>query len=539
MPKVEQYGALKVDPTVARRPRANAVPFRNTQRDESSAIVKGVQDVANAFAKRQQDLNETSAEESVIGFERARNNAFFNGDKAYFRTAGRDAVTGAPIINQSLLDLQQEYGESLNPEARKIYDRVTNSHVTRGQQSIMQHSTKGAQEYKLATINSKVENALENGALFNGNDDDLNKHMGVGLEAVKDKMDMLGIYDSARAEEIQSFASAYASTAIIAAADQDVERAEELLAKYDRSKALESPDRKKAKDAITKRKDKIKKQNVVAEVNITANKMFTKHGGDINSALEDLSKVRPDIQAKVRREFFYMADAQRKGTSQANKQTVQEAIEAKKSGKLDTYNANNPDKVGNLTPAQRNSIAKSGKVVTPRQIGITGNTIFKSGDKEKMKEFLERYGDLLSDRDIKTYQTFVDAPDTYKPLSMSLPSIKAYTAGKSKSVKAEFENVLSRWYLESHALTGNLPTPAEVNDMVTESIKDTNEWWPGKDEVYKRDDAVRDMLRLPSLGIALDYGIDQEDAIKVIDEYFEEYGVYPDEEVFQDMKVQR
>ena len=165
MPKVATYGPQQVRTNVTRQPRADA-SAGNAVFNSNIQVAQGLASVGSAVAQVTQRIDTTSAEEALVAFERDKNNLFFNPEDGYFNTQGKNAFDNAGAANSSLEELKKQYGKSLGTNAKSMFDKSANLHITRSQADIARHSSKGLQAWEVATIRSQVENTIENASLY-------------------------------------------------------------------------------------------------------------------------------------------------------------------------------------------------------------------------------------------------------------------------------------------------------------------------------------------------------------------------------------
>ena len=161
MPTIVQYGPSQVSTQVVAQPLAKAAP----KGAFGQAIGKGILDVVKAGAALKQRVDVTSAEESLVQFERSKNDLFFNPESGYFNTQGKNAYDNSTAATQSLEALKKQYGESLNSNAKRLFDRSADRHITRSNLDITRHASKGLKAWEITTLESQTENSIENASL--------------------------------------------------------------------------------------------------------------------------------------------------------------------------------------------------------------------------------------------------------------------------------------------------------------------------------------------------------------------------------------
>lgn len=235
MPRVETYKADQVQTQVVRGPRASATPSGN------QAIAQGLSSLAGSLQQEQNRLDESAAEEAVVNFERQKNDLFFNPESGYFNTQGRDAFDQAGAMNEALEELKRSHSETLkSPRAKQAFDRVANQHITRSQQDIARHSSKHLKAWEIATINSQVENTLENATLYWADSERLGVQRALGRQSILDAAELEGVSPEVTQERLQTYDSSFARSAVGAAVLSSSTEGKEALDKWEKS--LEGPD---------------------------------------------------------------------------------------------------------------------------------------------------------------------------------------------------------------------------------------------------------------------------------------------------------
>lgn len=250
-------------------PRANSTPTvgidiakqpRATNQDVSSGL-RAIGGAANAVAATglhvKERMDTTAAEDAIVQFEREKNDLFFNPETGYFNSQGKHAVDGANRTNKALTDLAQRHSKGLkSAQAQKMFHRAAQARITRDQQSIMQHASKGQLAYEAATLQATADNSLENGVLYWNDPERRALAYELGVQSVYDKAQLQGLDDPAiLAESLQTFRSSFAKAVITAAVTKgDIDAANKMLIQYD--KQLEGPDKLAVEGLITKETDK-------------------------------------------------------------------------------------------------------------------------------------------------------------------------------------------------------------------------------------------------------------------------------------------
>ena len=165
MPKVETYGDKRVQTHIHKQ--AKMQPTRMARPvDTGSAISKGLSDFGKGLEIGLDNMSPPEEEDALTGFQRAKNDLFFNKDNGYFNSQGKNAYDGAAGANASLDELQKQYANKLTGAARNKFMRASGSVITSGRNSIQQHASNGYQQWDNAVVKDGIDNALENGAFY-------------------------------------------------------------------------------------------------------------------------------------------------------------------------------------------------------------------------------------------------------------------------------------------------------------------------------------------------------------------------------------
>jgi len=358
MPKIEQYQPSQITTEVVKQPKAKDVPAAAF----GGAIGKGIADIVKAGAALKQRVDITSAEESLVQFERDKNNLFFNPDTGYFNTQGKNAYDNSTAATQSLEDLKKQYGENLNQNAKLLFDRSADKHINRSQLDIARHASKGLKAWEISTLDSQAENSIENASLYFNDPERLKVQNVLGRQAVIDSSDMLGLGPEATAEKLQTFESSFARSTIEAATQAGA--IEGKLALEDYGDRLEGPDKVKMQSLIEKKEKSEKTQNDARLAVATATRLVDQYG-DRGDAIEEVNKIEDeDLRKKTMTETMSQFSRKKQAESEARASAFEDAEgHILEGGSAESYKAANPEDWENLSPKQQRSI-ESGIVST-------------------------------------------------------------------------------------------------------------------------------------------------------------------------------
>ena len=357
MPKIATLTGDQARTAVTRGPRATASPV-------STAVAKGVGDLARGLAERADRINTTEAEEAVVKFEREKNNLFFDPKSGYFNTQGKSAHTLSSDANESLQQLAKTHAEAMsNPQARQMFTRIAERHVTSGQTDIMRHASKGLEAWEITTINAQTENTIENASLFRNDDKKLSVQRALGRQSIHDAAELEGVTGDALNERLQTFESSFASATIDAAILDSADDGKKALDNY--GDRLEEPDRLKLRSKLEAKEKSEKTQSDAQESVMIATKVVADHAGNRTEVLEALKDIEdPEIQSKARKEAMYQINQM----EEARTEDRAEAYEVAESyitdnGSAEAFKASHPDEWEKLSPKQQRNLEKGVPVV--------------------------------------------------------------------------------------------------------------------------------------------------------------------------------
>ena len=361
MPKVATYEGNQVLTDVVKQPRADAAAGNAAFRSNTQAA-QGLASVVQAGVQVKQRIDTTSAEEALVAFERDKNQLFFNPENGYFNTQGKNAFDNANAANEALIEMKKQYGESLGQNARSMFDKSADLHITRGQADITRHSAKGLKAWEVATIRSQVENTVENASLYWNQPDQLAVQNALGRQAVIDSAELEGIGAEATNERLQTYDSSFTKTAISSATSSSAAEGATMLEKH--GSKLEGPDKIKIeKDIVAKAKaEKIQfdsQQAIVAGTRLV----------DTYDSREDIrnevNKIKdPELRKKTMTESMRQFNLKKQGENEDQTEAFERAeSHIIDGGSAETYQAEDPEGWERLTAKQKSGI-ESGKAIT-------------------------------------------------------------------------------------------------------------------------------------------------------------------------------
>lgn len=358
MPKIAQYEAGRVTTQVVSQPRAQSAP----RGAFGESLARGISDIIRAGANIKQRIDVTTAEEALVNFERDKNNLFFDPDTGYFNTQGRDAYDRSNAAAKALEDLKAQYGESLSPSAKVLFDRSAGAHINRAQVDISRHASKGLKAWEVSTIEAQVENSIENASLYWNDPDRLKVQRVLGRQAIIDSSNMQGIGSEATAEKLQTYESTFAKTAIESAIRQSAANGHDALKSY--GDQLEGPDRLKIQRELDKR-EQAEKTEMDARMAVTTSTLLVDRYDSRSDIVDEVNKIEdPELRKKTMSEAMSQFNRKKKAESEARATAFEDAEKhLMDGGSAESFKAANPEQWESLSPKQQKNI-QSGKMTT-------------------------------------------------------------------------------------------------------------------------------------------------------------------------------
>jgi hypothetical protein len=359
MPKIAEYEPSQVRPQVVAQPKATDAP----RGAFDPAIGKGLLDIAQAGIDIKKRIDTTSAEESLVRFERDKNDVLYNPDTGYFNTAGRNAYDNSSIATKSIEDLKKSYGEKLGQQSKVLFDSAADKHITRSQLDIARHASKGLKTWEITTLESQVENSIENAALYFDDENRLKVQNVIGRQAIFDSSKMMGLGFEATAEKVQTFESSFARSTVTAATASSSEDGKIALEKY--GSRLEGPDKIKMEGLIEKKEKTEKTQNDARAAVLTANRLVDQHD-DRKDAIEEVNKIEDvDLRKKTMAETMSQFSRKKQAESEFRASSFEDAEDTiMKGGSAEQYKAGDPEGWESLSEKQKRSIDSGVVAVT-------------------------------------------------------------------------------------------------------------------------------------------------------------------------------
>lgn len=435
MPKIAQYEPDQVRSQVAEQPLARGAPpgaFGNQ-------IAKGVTDVVSAGLQMKRRIDVTLSEEALVQFERDKNDIFFNPDTGYFNTQGRDAYDKSADTSKALEDLKKKYGETLNAQSKQLFDRAADAHIARSKADIAKHASKGLKAWEIATIESQVENSLENASLYWNDPDRLRVQNVLGRQAVIDSSNLMGIGPEATAEKLQTFESTFANSIINAAIQNSADEGKVAFEKY--GDKLEGPDKVKIEAAIEKMLKTEKIQADATAAVLTASRLVDQYESRAD-IVEEVNKIEDvELRKKTMTETMIQFNRKKRAEKEQAYEYYQTVIGQVNDGLSPTeIESKNPEAWLGMTDIQRNNIL-SGKHQLTDQVVLANFRLL--GLKEKAKFDPMSIADKVKPSDLQKVISEVNAAKKGKQGSRVI----SFTSKSMEAAEAAFGR-RSTWKLK-------------------------------------------------------------------------------------------
>lgn len=455
MPKIAQYQPNQVQTQVVPQPRASAsVPSAAF----GGPIAKGMMDLAKAGAALSQRVDTTSAEEALVQFERDKNDLFFNTETGYFNTQGRNAYDGSVSATKALEELKVKYGDALNTQAKLMFDRAADRHVASGQVDISRHASKGFKAWEVATMEAQVENSIENASLYWNDPHKLKVQKELGRQSVMDSAEMQGIGAEATAENLQTFDSSFAKTAIEAAVQNSASEGKKALKEY--GDMLEGPFKVQMKAKIDAKAKSEKNQYNAQQAVLTATNLTTKYDNRAD-IIAEVDKIKdPDLRKQTMSEAMSQYSRREQARKEQANDSYNEAIGMVNQGLTHTQiAAQNPEAWEGMTDLQRNNI-QSGKHMITDQIEY--NRVMALPQNELIKVDVNDLSGKVNPKDLRKIATKQNNAKKFEP------DVRAETFSK-KLNKAAQNAFPGKW---KQSKSGKATPRGEKADALMKDIRD-------------------------------------------------------------------
>ena len=244
-----------------------------------------------------------------------------------------------------------------------MFDKASSVQITRSQADIARHSAKGLKAWEVATINSQVENTVENASLYWNQPDQLAVQNAVGRQAVLDAAELEGIGPEATAERLQTYDSSFNKTAIATATSNSSADGQKLFDKY--GYRLEGPDRIKLEKAIADKAKAEKIQSDSQQAVIIGARLADQYDSreDIRNEVNTIEdpKLRNKTMTEAMRQFNLKKQAEAEAQADSFDTAEMHIYEG---GSAETFQAEDPEGWERLSAKQKKSLETGKPVVT-------------------------------------------------------------------------------------------------------------------------------------------------------------------------------
>ena len=315
----------------------------------------------------QERAAEAEANEALVNFEREKNKLFYDPEKGYFNSRGRNAYDQAQTITSELEKLRNTYSSNLSSGfARKEFDRASQTHLTRANESVMRHASTNLRAWEVSTINAKVENSIENASLLWNNPQQLAVQREIGRQSILRSAQMEGLSPEATNEKLQTYESSVAMAAINAAMITSSSAGESLFKQY--KNRLEGPDLVKVKGEIQRKRKAEASQASAQAVFDQAATLVNQYGEEDDARsriIDEINKIK-DTKArkKVLGESMYQLDLKMRAKSEERGAVFEDAESFLAEGQsIEQYIASKPEQWEKLSSKQQMSL-RSGESIS-------------------------------------------------------------------------------------------------------------------------------------------------------------------------------
>lgn len=355
MPKIATYEPNQVQTSISRGPRATAQSL-NLQ-----PLAQGISDISGAAVDISNRINTTSAEEALNGFEKSKNDILFNPDTGYYNSQGRNAYDTASDTSKAIEELKNQHGDGLNSQARQMFNEVADKHILRSNVDISRHSAKGLRAWEVATIESQVENTMENATLYWNNPKDLKVQRILGEQAIHDSAELTGIGSEATNEKLQTYRSKFMVGAVTAATDQSSADGQTLL--DDNDNLLEPQDKINLQKRIDSKKKAEETQLTAGQATLTATRLVNDYDTR-REVQEEVNKIKdPELRKKTMVESMTLYSQKKQAEEEERGDIFEDVERSIMQGQTATsYQVSNPEEWEKLSPSQQKKLM-SGELV--------------------------------------------------------------------------------------------------------------------------------------------------------------------------------
>jgi len=430
MPEISQYGGPKVGIQVAEGPHASTLPKEAFEKPNLMPAFEAARQI-------KQRADQAQAEDTMLSFEKQKNQILYDPQSGYFSSQGKAAYDGAHKTNQALNKLVQDHADQIgDPTARQAFVKTATMHVIDAERGIMQHSLNGLKAWETSTTKAQTESALQNAPLYRNDPEHLGVQFELGKQAVIDAAHHEGMTDGdVIAQRVKDYTSTFYSATISAAIHDGSENGIQSLNKYGDN--ITEPDRIKLKNELEK-KQKEEETSFISSTSIAVGRSIADQYYDqgLDKAFAEIDNKYPDpkMNKEIRKEVasnFRMRDYEKQRDQTNAADAAEQFLQASKPGDVRTVNdfkTQYPDQWNKIPPSVQNQLEAGKFTVT------NPDTLLKI-QSMSMPELADlntaQVADQLSAPDRKAVQKLVDDARSGKH-DIQLQSNSQYLASKVK-----------------------------------------------------------------------------------------------------------
>lgn len=484
MPKIAQYGEQQVSTQVVQGARAQELPVSAFP---GAAMGQAVQAMGQGAADLMQRVDQTRAEESAVAFEREKNDLFFNPETGYFNTQGRNAYENASAIAEQLEELKTRYsGELESPNARQMFDRVAQQHMTRAQTDIARHASRGQQSWEVATANAVVDNAIDNAVMYWMDPNEMGVQLALGEQQILKIAEIEGVGAEMIENRKQTFRSSFAMAAVNGAlSNGTADDAQKLFDNYSARGLFKGPDEIKTQYQIQKVRNQIEKKreaestgNSAAFAISNANSiMDAGYDQGLSAMLEMTRQIEdPELQKSTQSEVKRMYDLKRKGDQDQQASIFENAETMINNGMMTgrQWVASNPEEYAKLSQKQR-------RMIMNNELAVTNPGVFNALNEMTVNELAQvdvnKFADQLSPEDRKDVANRVDNArqgkfDTLVQTNAKMMTLAAKNLSLNDEREKEFYGSMQNLINQATNDKGSPLTTQEVQTIIDTATTD-------------------------------------------------------------------
>lgn len=334
-----------------------------------------VAEAAQAGASVYQQIHETQAQESRDSFQREVNSLLQNPETGYLNRRGKKAVDTRKSVNEEIGKIRDRHAEGLSGLSLREFERVSEGILASTNGLMDNHESRERETWQRTTINSSVENTMENATLYWRPQDSkfFKAHMSAGLSNIEWLGEIEGWDSATLVEKKETFASSYRATAVESALSQSGhEAAAELLTSF--GEGIEPDSRVELEGKIQKAKGQAETAALSSRASQLAAVVLRDNPDRLaaNQRIEEMADGDTELRDKLRSEVNYQLGMRKTALGEARTEIVNEAEQYLRTGSLNEFIAGNPEKWDLLLEKQKRALEKGDTAVTdwPKYVNL-------------------------------------------------------------------------------------------------------------------------------------------------------------------------